>query len=64
MIYDPIDVRILVSNKRRVLFGGGGGWSRDPPDHPPGSTTALLSSTEMKSCDHIVVISVVGKNID
>ena len=63
MIYDPIDVRILVSNKHRVLWGGGGG-SPDPPAHPPGSTTALLSSTEMKSCDHIVVISVVGKNID
>ena len=41
--------------------GGGGG---EPPYLPPGSATVLISTIEMKSCDHFVVISVVDKNID
>ena len=34
MIYDPVNVRISVSNKRQVWYGG-----PEPPDPPPKSAT-------------------------
>ena len=39
MIYDPVDVRISVSNKRQVWRGRRRGGHPDPPDPSPGSDT-------------------------
>ena len=41
VIYNPIVVRILVSNQYEIWWGGGVG-SPDPRDPPPGSATALV----------------------
>ena len=48
MIYDPVDVRISVSNKRQVWWGGPSEGSRPTLDPPPLYSLSFLSYREGK----------------